>query len=131
MLHLCQKHHRGETICLQLSRQAITSLQIRNIADSNDKSAVDPCGHPLPPCIVMERGESLDLWSDRAKPDRSQAFSVCNHIMLGAVEDSAYVCCARVLHSCKHFYIDNGLTLGSFCHTSLWTCISRWLTSAS
>ena len=37
---------------------------------------VDPAGHPLPPCIVMERGESLDLWSDRNAPDRAQAFTV-------------------------------------------------------
>ena len=33
-------------------------------------------GHPLPPCIVMERGESLDKWQARAKPDRMQACSV-------------------------------------------------------
>jgi hypothetical protein len=31
----------------------------------------------MPPCVVMERGESLDIWSARARPDRIQAFSVC------------------------------------------------------
>ena len=44
--------------------------------DNADGAVVDPRGHPLPPCIVMERGESLDIWSERAKPDRMQAFSV-------------------------------------------------------
>ena len=34
-------------------------------------------GNPLPPCIVMERGESLDLWAERAQPDQSMAFTVC------------------------------------------------------
>jgi hypothetical protein len=37
---------------------------------------VDPSGQPLPPCVVMERGESLDIWSARAEPDRAQAFTV-------------------------------------------------------
>ena len=31
--------------------------------------AVDPRGRPLPPCIVMEKGESLQDWSNRADPD--------------------------------------------------------------
>lgn len=44
--------------------------------DNKDGRVVDPAGHPLPPCIIMERGESLDIWSQRAKPDRMQSFSV-------------------------------------------------------
>lgn len=51
-------------------------MQLRAIVDNKDGSVVDPQGYPLPPCIVMERGESLDMWSERAKPDRMQAFSV-------------------------------------------------------
>lgn len=51
-------------------------VQPRDIVDNKDKRVVDPYGHPLPPCIVMERGESLDMWSARAKPDRTQAISV-------------------------------------------------------
>lgn len=39
---------------------------------------MDGNGHPLPPCIVMERGESLDIWAARAQPDRPQAFTVCS-----------------------------------------------------
>ena len=37
----------------------------------------DAAGRPLPPCIVMERGESLNEWSQRAKPDVFQAVAVC------------------------------------------------------
>ena len=50
--------------------------QVRNVEGNTDKSIKDPQGHPLPPCIVMERGESLDIWSERAQADRSQAFMV-------------------------------------------------------
>lgn len=51
-------------------------LQVRSIVDNENGEVVDPDGHPLPPCIVMERGESLDLWSRRNAPDRAQAFTV-------------------------------------------------------
>jgi hypothetical protein len=68
-------------LCLLLvvcRRASVTQggVQPRNVIDNADGSLVDPAGYPLPPCIVMERGESLDLWSQRAKPDRSQAYSV-------------------------------------------------------
>ena len=56
-----------------------TTLQVRNVEDNADKSIKDPMGHPLPPCIVMERGESLDIWAERAKPDRAVAFAVRPH----------------------------------------------------
>lgn len=51
-------------------------VQVRNVEANTDGVHVDARGHPLPPCIVMERGESLDIWAARAKPDRSQAFTV-------------------------------------------------------
>jgi hypothetical protein len=35
-------------------------------------------GYKLPPCIVMERGESLDEWSKRRKPDVWAAMPVRN-----------------------------------------------------
>jgi hypothetical protein len=38
-------------------------------ANQDNPAFVDPSGHRLPPCIVMERGESLDEWSIRRKPD--------------------------------------------------------------
>ena len=39
--------------------------QVETVCDD----AVDPRGRPLPPCIVMEKGESLQDWSNRAEPD--------------------------------------------------------------
>ena len=38
--------------------------------------AVDPRGRPLPPCIIMEKGESLQDWSNRAEPDRFASLAV-------------------------------------------------------
>jgi hypothetical protein len=56
-------------------------LQVRNIEDNTDKKLVDAHGYPLPPCIVMERGEPLDVWAQRAQPDRPLAFAVLPHIL--------------------------------------------------
>lgn len=58
-------------------KQAVSALQVRDIVSNDDCSVMDPAGNCLPPCIVMERGESLDIWSARARPDRWQAFTVC------------------------------------------------------
>jgi hypothetical protein len=52
-------------------------VQLRNVEDNLQKAVVDACGNPLPPCIVMERGEALNFWVARARPDRAQALSVC------------------------------------------------------
>jgi hypothetical protein len=52
-------------------------MQLRNVEDNLDNTVVDASGNPLPPCIVMERGEALDFWVARARPDRTQALSVC------------------------------------------------------
>jgi hypothetical protein len=39
---------------------------------------VDPSGKALPPCIVMERGESLQDWANRAEPDMFASVAVCS-----------------------------------------------------
>ena len=44
--------------------------------DGGGGDLVDPRGNALPPCIVMERGESLQEWSDRAEPDLFTSLSV-------------------------------------------------------
>ena len=51
-------------------------LQVFAIHSNADNKLVDAHGHALPPCIIMERGESLDIWISRAKPDRLQACMV-------------------------------------------------------
>ena len=53
------------------------AVQVRNIEENAAADAVtDPAGVPLPPCIVMERGESLDRWSARNRPDMWQSVTV-------------------------------------------------------
>eukprot|EP00892_Ulva_mutabilis_P000976 jgi/Ulvmu1/1087/UM106_0003.1 len=37
-------------------------------------------GKPLPPCIVMEKGESLQDWSERAEPDLFTSLAVLSNI---------------------------------------------------
>jgi hypothetical protein len=59
-------------------------MQLRSVEFNLEGSVKDACGNPLPPCLVMERGEALDLWVARAHPDRSQAFSVCLTSLFGA-----------------------------------------------
>ena len=49
---------------------------VEAVCDSAEAGLVDPRGHALPPCIVMERGESLQDWVARAEPDRFAAFWV-------------------------------------------------------
>jgi hypothetical protein len=47
--------------------------------ENKDGVLVDPSGHKLPPCISMERGESLDEWCRRRKPDMWAAMPVRSH----------------------------------------------------
>ena len=41
--------------------------EVRNIAGNEDQEFKDAHGAPMAPCIAMERGESLDIWSSRNK----------------------------------------------------------------
>ena len=50
--------------------------QVEAVCDSGASHLTDPGGHSLPPCIVIERGESLHDWSDRAHPDLFTALAV-------------------------------------------------------
>eukprot|EP00892_Ulva_mutabilis_P005729 jgi/Ulvmu1/3528/UM163_0010.1 len=58
-----------------------------------DARLVDARGRPLPPCIVMEKGESLEDWSERAEPDRFTAIAVLSNISkrLADMHDAGYV----------------------------------------
>jgi hypothetical protein len=38
-------------------------VQVHRIVEQGEEGFVDSYGNPLPPCIVMEKGESLDLWA--------------------------------------------------------------------
>ena len=50
--------------------------RLEGCIENHDGALVDPSGHRLPPCIIMERGESLDEWSTRRKPDMWAAMPV-------------------------------------------------------
>lgn len=50
--------------------------QMHEILDNAGRGFRDPHGHAMPPCIVMEKGEALDVWCSRRKPDLGQAYVV-------------------------------------------------------
>ena len=50
--------------------------QVEAVCDGSAGELVDPQGRPLPPCIVLEKGESLHNWSDRAHPDLFTSLAV-------------------------------------------------------
>jgi hypothetical protein len=47
------------------------------LCGNEDGKETDAHGIPLPPLLIMERGEALDEWNRRAKPDNFQAVAVC------------------------------------------------------
>lgn len=79
---LSEKAFEAEVVAFTEGRNPLTQFlpEIRTIKPKSvAKHEVDNVqvgGQPLPSCIVMERGESLDIWTNRAKPDRAQAFAV-------------------------------------------------------
>lgn len=40
---------------------------LRMVVDSPEGGFVDGRGNPMPPCIVMEKGEALDVWVKRGE----------------------------------------------------------------
>ena len=50
--------------------------RLEGIIDNKDGNLLDPSGNKLPPCLIMERRESLDEWSRRRKPDMWAAMPV-------------------------------------------------------
>lgn len=46
------------------------------LCGNEDGAESDAHSIPLPPFLIMEKGESLDEWSRRAKPDNFQAVAV-------------------------------------------------------
>ena len=63
---------------LHLPQAAARCLpQLEAIVDCEADAMLDPRFRPLPSCIVMERGESLHEWADRAEPDIFTCLAVC------------------------------------------------------
>ena len=64
---------------------------VEAVCDGSSGKLVDPQGRPLPPCIVLEKGESLYDWIDRAQPDLFTSLAVrCPP--KGVVADNRYHC---------------------------------------
>ena len=60
-----------------LSQVAVSFLpQVEAVCDGSAGGLEDPRGRWLPPCIVMEKGESLQDWSDRAHADLFTSLAV-------------------------------------------------------
>ena len=49
---------------------------VADMCPNEGGAVVDARGHPLPPCIVMERGESLDEWAIRCEPEITHTIEV-------------------------------------------------------
>lgn len=83
--------HSGSTGSGVLLPDAVAQFlpQVEAVHDDADGNVCDLQGRALPPCIVMEKGESLHDWSDRAKPDIFMTLAVqplcspCIHGMHG------------------------------------------------
>ena len=51
--------------------------QVEAVCDGLEDGGKDVRGQKLPPCIVMEKGESLQDWSDRGESDLYTTIAVC------------------------------------------------------
>eukprot|EP00892_Ulva_mutabilis_P008124 jgi/Ulvmu1/5684/UM024_0031.1 len=54
--------------------------RVEAMCEAGAAELVDPRGRPLPPCIVMEKGESLHDWSERAEPDLFASVGVLSNV---------------------------------------------------
>lgn len=64
--------------------------KIEAMTDNERGSEGDAHGTPLPPFIIMEKGEALDEWSRRAKPDMFQSVAVRSSAAYGSACSSLY-----------------------------------------
>lgn len=53
---------------------------VTQIESNEDGRIRSTSGWPMPPCIVIERGESLDKWALRIKPDFTTILQVLTHV---------------------------------------------------
>jgi hypothetical protein len=89
--------------------ETVTELQVEALRDDVQGELVDPCNQALPPCIVMERGESLQEWANRAEPDLFMSLAVCAHLCFFMVEldvgETELISVGTSSHSCRVPYV--------------------------
>jgi hypothetical protein len=78
----CEQHTAGSPL-----QQFLPA--VHRVVDNEDGGFVDRYEHALPPCIVMEKGESLDRWVKRNRRDLDQF--TCMQVRLHPL------CCAVAL----------------------------------
>jgi hypothetical protein len=71
---------------------------VKHIEANSNGEIRSSSGWPFPPCIVIERGESLDKWAERLKPDFPTTLQVCG--MLHGQVVVALICAASGLWGC-------------------------------
>eukprot|EP00892_Ulva_mutabilis_P004147 jgi/Ulvmu1/2103/UM125_0007.1 len=84
----------GTSGTAKMSKAAARFLpRVEAVCDGTAGGLADPRGRPLPPCIVMEKGESLQDWSERAEPDLFTSLAVLSNISqrLADMHDAGYV----------------------------------------
>ena len=86
----------GEVETVQAAARFLPRVEA--VHDTTARELEDPCGHPLPPCIVMEKGESLHDWSDRTEMDTFTALAVR---LAGAAE----LCTMAILRLCAGLFL--------------------------
>eukprot|EP00892_Ulva_mutabilis_P004168 jgi/Ulvmu1/2122/UM127_0007.1 len=81
-----------DTVSAQRAQHGRFLPQVEVVCDGGAE-LVDSRGRPLPPCIVMEKGESLQDWSERASPDMFTALAVVSNLSkrLADMHDAGYV----------------------------------------
>eukprot|EP00892_Ulva_mutabilis_P004445 jgi/Ulvmu1/2372/UM130_0003.1 len=86
----CSPNEGGATLAKVASRFL---PHVEAVCDGSAGGLEDPRGRPLPPCIVMEKGESLHDWSERAEPDIFTSLAVLSNISkrLADMHDAGYV----------------------------------------
>lgn len=51
--------------------------RVAAVHDNQDNSVRDPTGVPMPPMVVLERGEPFDEWAKRTRPNIAAVAVVC------------------------------------------------------
>ena len=103
----------GLTVVETVKAAARFLPQVEAVCDELASGLEDPRGHPLPPCIVMEKGESLQDWSDRAEPDLFTSLAVCLldtiswKLRLWIYTNSDHLRCYR--YAVQHLIVHSGL----------------------
>jgi hypothetical protein len=75
---------------------------VRDIIDNREGRFTDAQGEALPPCIVMEKGEALNIWSRRNKGGLDHMTALQVRLLNCAVLQRAALSCLVCSRLCVH-----------------------------